>query len=172
MLLVHEFGHAAAAVLTGADIVKITVYPFTFSKTLVNSNYYPTFVISAGPAVGAFLPLLIFFIAKSLRSPGLYLFRFFAGFSLIVNGAYLAFGPLKDYTDAAAIARAGCPPHILTLIGILIFIPGALMIRGLGSYFGLGPSKGNVSKAAAVTSAALLVVTLALELTLLSPFAN
>ena len=80
MQVVHELGHVVAAWLTKAEITKVALHPCIVSRTDIGHNPHPSIVVWAGPIVGAALPLLAFLVAKVCRAPGVYLFRFFAGF--------------------------------------------------------------------------------------------
>src|SRR5271155_5444862 len=95
MQVVHEFGHVVGAWYTGGAVAKVVLRPWTFSRTELSANPQPVVVAWAGPIVGAALPLAVWLVAKILRCPGDYLLRFFAGFCLIANGAYIGGGALE-----------------------------------------------------------------------------
>ena len=164
MQAVHEFGHIAAAVVSGGRIDDVVLYPTKISYTRLISNPHPLFVAWMGPVVGVVLPCLAFVVARALRSRRQYLFQFFAGFCLIANGAYLGFGSLGRIGDAGDIIRQGSPIWLLWLFGVVTIPVGFVLWNGLGPSFGLGPSAGQVDRAAAYLMLALLVIITGLEL--------
>jgi hypothetical protein len=89
MQIVHELGHVIGAWWTGGVVAKVVLRPWTFSRTELTSNPEPALVAWAGPMIGALAPLVSWLVAKIGHCPGAYLLRFFAGFCLIANGAYL-----------------------------------------------------------------------------------
>ena len=104
----------------------------------------------------------------SLRSPGLYLFRFFAGFCLVANGAYIGVGSFEGIADAGDMLRHGSDRWQLILFGLVTVPLGLYLWNGLGPKFGLGQAKGRVSRAAAVTSCGLLALIVLAEILLSS----
>src|SRR2546429_9615134 len=93
MQVVHEAGHILVAHLTGGVVVRVALHPLLVSLTDLGHNPHPLAVVWAGPVFGSAFPLVAFGLATALRAPGLYLFRFFAGFCLIANGVYIGLGP-------------------------------------------------------------------------------
>src|ERR1044071_5291458 len=85
-MVVHEFGHALAAWLTGGSVALMVLHPLQISWTTFSSNPHPQLVAWGGAMLGSLIPVTFLVLARLLRSPGLYLFRFFAGFCLIANG--------------------------------------------------------------------------------------
>jgi hypothetical protein len=67
-----------------------------------------------------------------------HLLRFFAGFCLIANGAYIAAGSFQSIGDAGDLLHHGTPIWMLWLFGIVTIPAGLLMWNGLGKHFGLG----------------------------------
>lgn len=164
MQAVHEFGHIAAAVASGGRIGEVVLYPTKISYTRLTSNPHPLFVAWMGPVVGVVLPFVAFVVARAFRLRHLYLFQFFAGFCLIANGAYLGFGSLGRIGDAGDIMRHGSPIWLLWLFGVVTIPLGFVLWNGLGPSFGLGPSAGQVDRAAAYLMLVLLVIVTGLEL--------
>ena len=157
MQAVHELGHVVGAWLTGADVVKVALHPSIISRTDLGHNPRPLIVVWAGPLVGSLLPLAAFFAAKACRSPGVYLFRFFAGFCLVANGVYIAFGPSGGGADTGVMMEHGSPRWLMALFG-LISIPGGFFLwRNQGREFGFADANGRVSRSAAVVSALLFM---------------
>ena len=164
MQVVHELGHVLGALVSGGRIVKVVLHPLTISGTYVSPNPHPLFEVWAGPAVGALLPLIVFFLATAVKSRGIYLFRFFAGFCLIANGAYIGIGAFTKLADAAELLMYGSQQWQLILFGVISITLGLYLWNGLGPAFGLGASKGRINRGAAITSFILLVVIVGTEL--------
>jgi len=70
----------------------VGLHPLIISHTDLGENPHPLAVVWGGPVVGSALPLLAFAFASVCRLPGVYLFRFFAGFCLVANGVYIGIG--------------------------------------------------------------------------------
>jgi hypothetical protein len=164
MQAVHELGHVLGALLTGGRVIKVVLHPCAISRTELLSNPHPLIVVWAGPIVGAILPLVAFLLARALRSPGVYLFRFFAGFCLIANGVYIGYGSFQGLADAGEMLIFGSSRWQLILFGLLAASLGLYLWHGLGPWFGLGKAEGKVSRAAALASVALLIVLAAIEM--------
>jgi len=164
MQAVHELGHVVGAWLTKGEVTKVALHPCIISRTDIGHNPYPSVVVWTGPIVGAVLPLLAFLAAKVCRSPGVYLFRFFAGFCLIANGVYIAFGPAEGATDTGVMMQHGSPRWLMLVFGILTAPLGLYLWHRQGKYFGLGEADGKVSRRAAVVSVLLLVAIAGIEL--------
>ena len=58
-----------------------------------------------------------FILGRLLHSPGLYLFRFFAGFCLIANGLYLFVDSFGRGGDGGTLIRSGASQWELVLFG-------------------------------------------------------
>ena len=61
----------------------------------------------AGPILGVALPVAAWLAAALCRLVGAYLLRFFAGFCLVANGAYIAGGSFDRLGDAGVMLRHG-----------------------------------------------------------------
>jgi hypothetical protein len=166
MQAVHELGHVFGTMISGGRIAEVVLHPSTISYTRMAENPHPLLVSWMGPLVGVSLPLIAWAIAKWRRLPGWYIVQFFAGFCLIANGAYLAFGSIESVGDAGDLVRYGAPLLLLWLFGLTTISFGLWLWNGLGRHFGLGNSIGEVRRTAAYTMLALLIVALALELVL------
>jgi hypothetical protein len=142
MMAVHEAGHVLAAWLTGASVVKVVLHPLTISRTDIGANPHPLVVVAGGPLFGVLAPSLAWLAA---RVPIWYLFRFFAGFCLIANGAYLGVGSFDAIGDAGDLLRHGASVWQLCLFGIICVPCGFLLWHRLGVHFGFGEARGNVS---------------------------
>jgi hypothetical protein len=159
MQVVHELGHVVVARLTGAEVTKVALHPLIISRTYLAENLHPLAVVWGGPLFGAGLPLALFCLAFAFRAPGLYLFRFFAGFCLVANGVYIGTGWLvNDEADPWVMTQNGSPVWLLVLFGLLTAPLGLYLWHRQGSYFGLAQARGRVNMRAALISAALFVV--------------
>ena len=164
MQVVHEAGHVLVAHLTGGEVAKVALHPLVFSRTDLAENPHPLAVVWGGPLVGSGLPLLVLACAAVCRLPGLYLFRFFAGFCLIVNGVYIGIGWLvAEGADPWVMTENGSPVWLLVLFGVVTFPLGLYLWHKQDPYFGLGQGNGKVDTHAAVISAALLVALVGVE---------
>ena len=164
MQVVHELGHVLGSWITGAEITKVALYPTIFSRTEIGYNPNPLFVVWAGPIVGVSVPVLLFGMFKIRSFPFVYMARFFAGFCLVANGAYIAFSPLEGSTDAGIMIFYGSPRSLLILFGILAILTGLFLWHGQGSHFGLDKAEGQVNRAATIFSVLLFIVIIAVEL--------
>jgi hypothetical protein len=163
MMAVHELGHMIGAWLAGGTVSQVVLDPLTISRTDLSRNPHPLFVAWAGPVGGAAGPLLAWGVWRAWGLPGAHLLRFFAGFCLIANGAYLGFGSFGAVGDAGDIVRHGGAPWLLWLFGVSHACGGLALWHRLGPQFGVGGGRKKVSAAAACTSLALLIAVAALE---------
>src|SRR5262249_4881902 len=107
MQAVHEFGHVLGTWLTGGVVARVDLRPWTTSRTDLADNPDPLPVVWAGPILGVALPLAVWLAAALCRLPGAYLLRFFAGFCLVANGAYLGAGALQRVGDPGVMLLHG-----------------------------------------------------------------
>jgi hypothetical protein len=166
MQAVHELGHVAAAWISGGRVDKVTLHPAAISYTELATNPHPLFVVWMGPLVGVSLPLATAAVARWRMLPGWYLAQFFAGFCLVANGAYLAFGSFGAIGDAGDMLRFGTPTWLLWLFGAVTIPTGFLLWNGLGPHFGLPPRHGEVNRGAAYVALSLVVAIVVVELIL------
>jgi hypothetical protein len=165
MQVVHELGHVLMAWITKGEVTKVALHPLIVSRTDLAENPHPLAVVWGGPLVGCVLPLVAFGAASIRRIPGVYLFRFFAGFGLVANGVYIGTGWLiANGADPGVMIENGSPTWLLVVFGLLTFPAGLYLWHRQGRYFGLAEANGHVSKLAAAISAALLVGLVAFEL--------
>lgn len=171
MQVVHEFGHVVALWATGGSVDYVILHPLAISYTHPAANPHPLPVAWGGVVCGALLPLAVHVLLRRLgrgkalaARPHVYLSAFFAGFSLVANGAYLAGDAVVRGGDARELIALGCPPWLLVLLGLPMIGLGLFLWNGLGPSFGLGPARGRVDRRAAVAAAASLAVLIAVEL--------
>ncbi len=163
-MVVHEFGHVLTAWITGGSVDRVVLHPLQISWTALAKNPHPQLVAWGGAVWGTVLPASLLVLAARLRSPGLYLFRFFAGFCLIANGLYLFVDSFGGAGDGGTLIYHGAPQWELLMFGVITVPCGFWLWHGLGLHFGLGASRRVVSKPATFVSIALLMVTVGAEL--------
>ncbi len=154
MMVVHESGHVLAAWMSGGRVSRVVLHPLAFSRTELEHNPHPLFVVWSGPAWGSLLPLGMWLVVRSLRSRIAFLLRFFAGFCLVANGAYLASAVLLPVGDADDMLRLGVPVGAIATPGLVAFVGGLAMWHRLGPHFGIGGHP--VDPAAVITSSVSL----------------
>jgi hypothetical protein len=165
MQAVHELGHVVVGRLTGGEVIKVALHPLIVSRTDLGQNPHPLAVVWGGPVIGSAIPLLAFALAASLRIPGTYLFRFFAGFCLIANGVYIGIGRfLAEGADPWVMTENGSPRWLLVGFGLITFPLGLYLWHRQGTHFGLGKAQGYVNARAALTSAMLFMALTGAEL--------
>jgi len=152
MQAVHESGHVIGSFLTGGEIARVVLHPLTISHTEMIDNPHPLIVVWAGPLLGVVLPLILWALLAVTRIPGAFVARFFAGFCLIANGAYLGVGSFLGTGDCGEIIRQGSPVWILRAFGAVAVPMGFSLWNGQGPRFGLGDADGKVSRQAAYGS--------------------
>ena len=116
-----------------------------------------------GPVIGALLPAIVFIAAKACNLPVLFLFRFFAGFCLVTNGTYIAFGPGNGVLDTGLMLSHGSARWQMAAFGLVAIVSGLLLWHGQGDHFGLGSSKGEVDKQAVIVSISLFIAIVVTE---------
>ncbi len=165
MQVVHEAGHVLVARVTGGEVIKVALHPLIVSRTDLGENPHPLAVVWGGPILGSALPLLTLGLATACRLPGVYLFRFFAGFCLIANGVYIGIGwRLAEGADPWVMRENGSPVWVLVLFGLLTAPLGLYLWHRQGPHFGLGAAKGRVSLSGALVSALLFIALTGAEL--------
>jgi hypothetical protein len=132
----------------------VVLHPLTISRTDLAENPAPLFVVWAGPIVGVVLPVAVWGLAALLRVPGAYLLRFFAGFCLIANGAYIAAGSFDRVGDCKDMLHHGSPMWLLWAFGAVTIPLGLWLWHRQGPHFGLDRARGRVSKRAAYATLA------------------
>ena len=150
MMMVHEFGHVLHAWISGGVVERVVLHPATFSRTDLARNPHPLFVAWGGAVWGCLIPLALWGLVRAWRPREAYLARFFAGFCLIANGAYLAAGSLIGAGDAGDLLRRGAAPWQLLSFGILASAAGLASWNGLGPSFGFADARGIVDRRAAI----------------------
>jgi Peptidase M50B-like len=145
MMAVHETGHVLGAWLTGGSVATVVLHPLTISRTELADNPQPLVVAWAGPLFGVAAPLIAWIVAQLAGVAIWYVLRFFAGFCLIANGAYLGVGSTGNVGDAGDLLRHGAPIWQLWIFGAICVPTGFLLWHRLGPHFGLGKAQGRFS---------------------------
>jgi hypothetical protein len=158
MMLVHELGHVLHAVVSGGEVLRVVWRPDAFSRTELGRNPSPAWVVWGGPAWGVAIPLAVLGAWRALRLRHLFLWRFFAGFCLVANGAYMGAGAFAPAGDTEDLLALGTPAWVLAAVGIPMAGAGLLLWNGLGRCFGLGAAGpvGDGPLAAAAWAAVIL----------------
>jgi len=138
MMIVHEFGHVVSTWISGGRVARVILHPLFFSRTDLAENPHPLLVVWGGPALGSALPLVAWLVARASRLRLAFLLRFFSGFCLVVNGAYLASAAMMPVGDSEDLLRLGAPLWAVLLPGVAGVVSGLAMWNRLGSHFGLG----------------------------------
>ena len=127
MLAIHELGHVIHAWLSGGRVVQVIFPLLGFSQTIVWPNPRERFVVWGGPIWGALLPVAMYGAFRIARRAVPEVLKFFAGFCLIANGAYLACGWLNPTGDAGELRRLGTPVLLMVAVGAGMFLGGLLL---------------------------------------------
>jgi hypothetical protein len=159
MMLVHELGHVVGAWMTGGVVEQVVWHPLVISRTDVSPNPSPLIVVWAGPIVGSLLPVIVWACLFRWRSA--FLIKFFAGYCLIANGAYIGYGSFEKIGDCREMLIHETPIWALWLFGLTACSLGFYFWDGLGPKFGWGKNADEVSwkLAVSVTAFAVLLVT-------------
>lgn len=163
MQVVHECGHALFGWLTGGEVRRVVLHPLTISRTDLDANPHPLLVCWAGPLFGSIAPVIVWLIARAAKWSGEFWLRFFAGFCLIANGAYVAVGSFDGIGDAGDLIKHGSPVWLLWLFGAVTIAVGLRLWHGLGQCFGLGPQPTPIRWHTALSVAGALLVTATVE---------
>jgi hypothetical protein len=158
MQAIHEAGHILGAWISGGEVERVVLHPLTISRTDLARNPNPLFVVWSGPIFGSILPLALWAAATAIQLRESFVLRFFAGFCLIANGAYIAVGSIDRIGDCGEILRNGSPIWLLWAFGAVAVPAGLWLWHRQGKHFGLGAAGGEVDRCAAYSAliAALL----------------
>ena len=132
MMALHELGHVMGAVVTGGTVRRVVLHPLTISRTDVDPNPAPGIVVWMGPILGSVLPLGL--LALRFGSPILRnVVRFFTGFCLIANGAYIGVGWFDRIGDCGEMIQVGTPIWLMVAFGAVATASGLVIWHRLGS---------------------------------------
>lgn len=164
MQQVHESGHVLTAWWTGGAVERVVLNPVSFSRTDLVSNPSPLAVAWGGPVFGVLFPLAVWGLAEKLRVSSAFLLRFFAGFCLIANGAYLGFGAWDRIGDCGELLRHGAENWQLWAFGAVTIPTGLRLWHRQATSFGIGREPAPVSPRLFLGALGVLAVLLALAL--------
>jgi hypothetical protein len=133
MTTTHELGHVIGALLTGGHICEVRLTPWTISSTLVDPNPHPGTVVWSGPLIGCLIPAGVAGVRFSSNIATKLLLRWLAGFCLIANGAYIAFGSFEGIGDCRAMYQTGTSQITMLLFGTAAILSGMLIWHRLGN---------------------------------------
>lgn len=123
-LALHECGHALAAILLGSKRVRVELPLFGFSHTTREPDRHAVLTTVAGLLVGAMIPVIVWFGARSIGCAASRVLQIWAGFALILNGGYAAMDALLKGGDGGQLVRHGVPALLLIACGVLTAAAG------------------------------------------------
>jgi hypothetical protein len=134
MMIVHELGHVLAAWATGSTLSGVVVPWVGLSQTVIPVYRHPTWVVGTGPIVGVLVPIAAWGAGRSLGASRAWLevLRFFAGFCLVANGAYMASAFLSPAGDTEDLLALSVPVWAFGAPGLLALAAGLWVWNGLG----------------------------------------
>ena len=165
MMAVHEFGHVVGALSSGGTVERVVLHPFTISRTDVSPNPNPSFVVWLGPILGCFIPAAVWWCIPRRFAAPRNIAMFFAGFCLLANGAYIAFGSFGRVGDCGVMLQHGSPLWSLLLFGIVAISTGFYLWHQLGSVKQFLADPSMVDPIVAYSLLGALIVMLTLEFT-------
>ena len=133
MMAFHELGHVIGALITGGTVEQVVLYPLTISRTDVSPNPSPLTVVWFGPIFGCVVPMACSLLVPRRLTSVRNIAVFFAGFCLLANGSYIAFGSLDRVGDCGVMLQNGSPLWTLLLFGAVTIPMGLYVWHRLGS---------------------------------------
>lgn len=168
MMAVHEFGHVVGAFAAGGTVQRVVLHPLTISRTDVAPNPTPSIVVWLGPILGCVIPVAIWFLLPERWIAARKFALFFAGFCLLTNGSYIAFGSFDRIGDCGVMLQHGSPQWSLIAFGVVTIAVGFYAWHTLGSVKHFLSDPRRVNPTTAYSLAIALVLVLVLEF-MLSP---
>ena len=132
MMAVHEAGHCLGAMATGARIETVEIPIAGFSRTDFCGSRHPSIVIWAGPLFGAVAPLVLLALVGCVGRRAGHVLRFFVGFCLLANGAYIGAGALLRAGDSRELLQQGSPLWLLVGFGLVSLAGGLYTWHRMG----------------------------------------
>jgi hypothetical protein len=145
MQAIHELGHVLAALASEGSVKQVVLHPLAISRTDLEANPHPLFVVWGGPMLGTLVPLAIWALFAFLKSAATFVARFFAGFCLIANGLYIGTGSFNRIGDCREMLLHGSSLWQLWLFGAVTVPLGFALWNGQAESFGLGKAAGRVN---------------------------
>ena len=132
MMAVHEVGHCLGAIATGAKVDAVVIPPVGISRTDFSGSTWPVVAVWAGPVFGALAPLVLLaplgFVGRRMG----HVLRFFVGFCLVANGAYIGGGAFLPAGDCRELLRHGASPWQLVAFGLVATGSGLYVWHRMG----------------------------------------
>lgn len=132
MMALHEMGHVVGAMTSGGVVERVVLHPLTISRTDVQPNPQPLWVVWLGPIIGCLIPLAMCWAVPKQLETSRKLAMFFAGFCLIANGAYSGIGAFDSVGDCGTMLQHGSPLWTLLVFGCLASCGGLYAWHRLG----------------------------------------
>ena len=154
----HELGHAVAMWVTGGQVERITLNPFSTSYThYASKSIYPIFTSVAGLAFGTIFAVLLLVMAGLLRKQYLVLLllvtTIVAG---IQNGLYAIVDSLvSGGGDATYLIELGVSQSVIIGIGVLL-VGSSIVLAVLGLRFIVFQTNDSLSKRILLLEAGML----------------
>jgi len=158
MMLVHETGHMLAAVCTGGHVQRLVWHPLVLSRTDVDPNPSPLFVVWGGPVFGSVLPVLFMLGIRGFPWRISYLFVFFAGFCALANGVYIGSGAVMPVGDGRDMLRFGAPRWTLAAFGLIATGLGLCLLDTASPRLGFGSKPDAISERDAILVTVIAIV--------------
>lgn len=92
-----------------------------------------------------------------------HLFRFFAGFCWVSNGAYLVGGALMAGADPGDMIKLGAPRLLVIVCGMIGLVFGLWLWHRQGRYFGLGTNAAFPETRSVIAAVSLFVTLIGAE---------
>jgi hypothetical protein len=159
MMALHEVGHVAATLLLGGEVERVIWHPLEISATFRRGSASPVLDTWAGPLAGVVLPLALWGLGGCFWRPAAAYLRFFAGFCLIANGAYMAAGASAGVGDGGDLLRLGAAAWPIYLFGLVATVGGLALWHGQGRHFGLEPDSPPIGSRRTLVVVALSLAT-------------
>jgi hypothetical protein len=144
-IVLHESGHAMAAVLLGADVGRFDVHPYRRSEVAVSydggrRSESSLLFSSAGMLAAVGVAAGVYFVTRA-RSHFWLPLQCLLPWSLFAEGSYLVDGSLNNYGDPSSIGSlAYCPQGVLISLGGIMFLVAILLSVNLIARLGAGES--------------------------------
>ena len=125
MQATHEVGHLLAGWFSTKHKVTGFAIPLLgFSSTTMSVYPRPAWVVWAGFVTGVLIPLAVWILARLLRCQAEGALRYFAGFCLLANGAYLGLGWVERVGDLDELMLHGTPTWVFIIMGLAMALAG------------------------------------------------
>ena len=144
---VHEIGHAIAYSIVKLPDIKIIVHPFDLSHTTTSLDKVPfgrPFIDYMGPLFNLLCATVITLILWRKRSPFLVPLLMWPANAFLQEGVAVFIGIAEyfggSYDDWGMVMRAGIPPIVVAIIGILFIVIGIAFLNMLMPLMNISPT--------------------------------